>query len=450
VEIKICGNKRHKDFQLFKNLIKNIYICFNNWFWALYFNQRNTTPKESVVLLDLFLLKNGFNSDTTISDRYYTGLNDYLDKTQVKKIYYLPTLFGLRYPYDWFKQFRNIVKSESNIILKEFWIGWRDYVAAIYQSLTLYKAITTIPKWKGVDISSLIREELFLERGSYSLSSSFLLYISFKKYKKEGLRITGVVDWFENQVVDRALYLGMRQFYPQVKIKGYMGIFLEGYYAGSIPMPYEYQANILPDELLVIGSKYIANKREYCQEIKVSVAPAFRFQSVINFNQEIEKNKNKVILAMPMMINESRKIIELALKATLPEKYSWVVKIHPATLRDNLLSVLPGNVKKIFLFTNKPLVDLLQEASLLVTSASSVALEAVITGVPVAIVGNRSGPTINPLYGIVDDAYWSICYTPEDLINAIKKRPPMEGLNKSIYLERATSEKVLKMLSFEK
>ena len=449
-KIRICGNTRRKSFHLLKNLIKNIYICFNNWFWALCFNQKKVKPKGSVILLDLFLLKNGFNPDMTISDRYYTGLINCLDGDQKKQVYYLPTLFGLRYPHDWFQQFQNIVKSRSNILLKEFWLGWRDYLMAISQSLTLHKSITIIPKWKEIDISTMVEEELFLERGSYAISSSFLLYLSFKRYKDDGLRITGIIDWFENQVIDRALYLGVHKFYPQVETKGYMGIYLAGYYAGSVPMSYEYQAGILPNELFVVGRKYIANKRKYCQEIKVSTAPAFRFQSVINFYQETDIQKDKIILAMPMMIEESRQIIELAFKTVLPKKYSWIIKTHPATPYDKLLHSIPNKVINSFVFTDRDLVDLFQEAHLLVTNASSVALEAVVSGVPVAIVGNRSGPTINPLHYIVDNIYWSICYTPKDLINTIEKKAPSKALNTLSYFEPVTLKGVLKMLNFEK
>ena len=447
---EICGYTRRKSFHLLKKLIKNIYICFNYWFWARCFNQRKVKPKGNVILMDLFLLKNGFNLDMTISDRYYTGLINYLDEDQKNQVYYLPTLSGLRYPHDWFKQFHNIVKSRSNILLKEFWLGWRDYLMAIRQSLTLHKSIKIIPKWKEIDISKLVKEELFLERGSYAISSSFLLYISFKRYKDDGLRIEGIIDWFENQVIDRALYLGVRKFYPQVETKGYMGIILGGYYAGSTPMSYEYQAGVLPNELFVVGSKYIENKRKYCKEIKVSTAPAFRFQNVMNFYQDTEAHKDKIILAMPMMIEESRQIIELAFKTVLPKKYSWIIKTHPATPYDKLANILPDKVKNSFLFTDRDLVDLFQEAHLLITNASSVALEAVVTGVPVAIVGNRSGPTINPLHYIVDNIYWSICYTPEDLIDTIEKRLPTKALNTLSYFEPVTLKGVLKMLNFEK
>ncbi len=449
-EIKVCGKKRRKKFHLFRKLIKNIYICFNNWFWALYFNKEKIKPKGSVVLLDLFLLKNGFNRDLTISDRYYTDLINYLDTDQKKQVYYLPTLSGLRYPYDWFKQFRNIVRSKSNILLKEFWLSWRDYLMAISQSLTLHKSITTIPKWKGIDVSALVKEELFLERGSYAISSSFLLYISFERYKDNEVRISGIIDWFENQVIDRALYLGIRQFYPQVETKGYMGIFPAGYYAGSVPMSYEYRAGILPNELFVVGRKYVESKKKYCQELKVSIAPAFRFQSVMNFHQRVKIHKDKIILAMPMMLEDSKQIIELASRTILPKKYSWIVKIHPAMQYEELVNVMPDKAKNSFIFTDRTLVDLFQEAHLLVTNASSVALEAIIAGVPVAIVGNRSGATINPLHNIIDDIYWSVCYTPKDLVNTIETGVGVKALDTSLYLEPVTLKGILKMLYFEK
>jgi len=116
---------------------------------------------------------------------------------------------------------------------------------------------------------------------------------------------------------------------------------------------------------------------------------------------------------------------------------------------DCVKSVIPASTDARFTFSNEPIAELLQTATLLVTSASSVALEAVLCSVPVAILGNRSGPTINPLEGIVDEAYWSICYTPEALETAIWVEKPQKSLPVAPYLVAPTPEGVLDLLRFE-
>ena len=83
------------------------------------------------------------------------------------------------------------------------------------------------------------------------------------------------------------------------------------------------------------------------------------------------------------------------------------------------------------------------------TTASSVALEAILCNTHVAILGNRSGPTINPLDGIVHEDHWSICYTPSELMGLIDGETSSTTLESAPYLTKVTPEGVLEMLRFE-
>ena len=57
--------------------------------------------------------------------------------------------------------------------------------------------------------------------------------------KKSGLLIKKVVDWNENQVIDRSLNLAIRKYYPGVKILGYQGYVVSEYYVSHSPADYE-------------------------------------------------------------------------------------------------------------------------------------------------------------------------------------------------------------------
>ncbi len=446
LKIYDCG--RLKRFQVLTNLAQTIYACLNMWFWSKFVRRSPLPPETKLILLDLFLLKSDFDENGRVKDRYYPGLLDYLPRGIAERVFYLPTFFGLRLPWDWLNQFKNIYSSKNNVLVKEHWLLAVDYFWAIWKSLTLPNNIEHIPPWRGVNISSVVQEELLLDRGSFSLTQALLIFQSFERYKKGGIILEGVIDWFENQVGDRALHMGMKKYYPEVRVKGYMGFVGEGYYAGLSPVSYEYRAGTLPDELLMIGPAYIKAGNDTCAELVRTVAPALRFQDTIKFRQQSEVEKDSILLAMPMMLDEARRIIHLAIGTHLNKPYKWIIKMHPTTPQDQFLMLVPEANDARFEFSNQPLASLLQRSCLLVTSASSAALEAIVCGVSVAILGSRSGPTINPLEGIISMDYWSACYTSKDISDAVSRRFPEMQVDATHYLETVSKAGIERMMAW--
>ena len=144
---------------------------------------------------------------------------------------------------------------------------------------------------------------------------------------------------------------------------------------------------------------------------------------------------------MPLGIDEAQRILQLVASTALSEKYQWLIKFHPTVTKKYFEKMVPEMLHNELQCTTQPLTDLFQNTRLVFTSASSISLEAVVCGIPVAILGNRSGPSKNPLHGIVDQNYWSICYTPSDLRKAIFRTPPEKPLNNTNYLQNITPRK---------
>ena len=95
-----------------------------------------------------------------------------------------------------------------------------------------------------------------------------------------GAKIKKVVNWFENQPIDKGYIFGLRCYYPEVKIKGYQGFIISyDYNFNVIPTPYEVENKLCVDEVLVMGKKLTP----YFKNINVNVAPAFRFSFLTLF-----------------------------------------------------------------------------------------------------------------------------------------------------------------------
>ena len=344
--------------------------------------------------------------------------------------------------------FRNIASSPQNILVKEQWLTLSDYANALQLSVSLPSSIHTIPLWRNLDVSAIVQDELTLDKGSPALVQALLTEKSFKRYQQNNIQIHGVIDWFENQVGDRALDVGLRRWFPSVRIKGYLGFVPEGYYAGLAPVQCEQDGGVLPDELLLLGEVYIERQSKNVPTLRVHTAPAFRFQETLEHAAQGSNKKETVVLAMPMLLDEAERIVHMALQTVTEETY-FVIKTHPTISIEKFKQAIPESTDVRFTFSNEPIAKLLQTATLLVTSASSVALEAVLCSVPVAILGSRSGPTINPLEGIVDKEHWSICYTSDALEMAILAEKPRNSLPVAPYLVATTPEGVLDLLRFE-
>jgi len=238
-------------------------------------------------------------------------------------------------------------------------------------------------------MSDLAKDEIIHDQGGNSITQAILMYLSFKRYKKAGIDIIAVVDWFENQVIDRGLYLGMRRYFPNVYIKGYLGFVPEDYYLGIFPTDYENKAHLIPNELLVVGGAYINKMKQFCPNLKVSSAPAFRFKDVFDFQQKDNNIRNVILLALPMKADEIKRIMEIVTKVKLKKGYKWIIKPHPTSSNKDIKKLIPSSLNGVYEFSELPVTEIFRETQLLITTASSTALEAVACGIHVAIVGNR-------------------------------------------------------------
>ena len=130
-------------------------------------------------------------------------------------------------------------------------------------------------------------------------------------------------------------------------------------------------------------------------------------------------------------------------------EHDFIVKLHPVISKDHFLSIVPEANNKMFTFTSGQLIDLLSSADLLVSADSSACFEAVTCGVPVEIVGNNTGPTSNPLMGIIDPRYWKVCYTSDCVRSMLDESRRDIGLDADRLLTRVTEQSVADFLYCE-
>ena len=200
-------------------------------------------------------------------------------------------------------------------------------------------------------------------------------------------------------------------------MQGYKGFFIIEQHASQQPTCYESDLGTLPDCFYVV-SEYCKEKMlEVCNKLNVKVAPAFRFSHLFSTQDLRGTGQPIVLIALPIMFDEARHIVEVSIK--LANKMSgdvkFLIKHHPSYTKEIIEKHIPGINDPVFEYTDKIMPELLERVSVIISSASSVCVEAVAVGIPVAIHGNRSGVTLNPIPLNVPKDTWAVFYTSEQL-----------------------------------
>lgn len=380
--------------------------------------QKYNFENRQLVLLDTFILSDSINSGKYI-DRYYTGILEDLTSDKKRDIYFVPSFIGKFTK----KQLHQIYQnSKEQILYKHNYLQLSDYVQAIF-ALAKMKFPKNDFFFHGFNVTSLIKSEFDKTRYNASSFGGLLNYYFIKRLNEQQISIKLLIDWNENQPIDKGLIKGVRDFFPDTYIKGYQGFIISTDFNFYIqPTDFEIKNGVIPDEICVIGISLEKRIKKYSNNIKVTTAPAYRFQGVYK-KCSINVTNNKVLLvALPIGLNESYDIMNVLHKAfEYKTKYNYKIRIkpHPVLKINKLISLFRDKWNNNFEIAEGDFTEILVNSDMLIGNASTTLIEALSRGISVAVIGSQSGITQNPIPSFVDKNMWQLCYLPEELSYAI-------------------------------
>ncbi|GAH39931.1 unnamed protein product, partial [marine sediment metagenome] len=231
------------------------------------------------------------------------------------------------------KVFAEMRKSKQNFLVKEDYLEFKDYLFALLYPLRVNKLKIKYKDFSGLDIYPLVREEMANDRVSHSSIYSLLNYRFSRRLKENGVKLRIIINWFENQIIDHGFNSGFRKYYPESKLIGYLGVPLLDNYLSLFPTEQERICAVIPKEINVIGKGYINMVKEFCPDLQVKVAPAFRYSKVWNKrNYFPDKYKCSILVALPILTDESDEIIDIVLEAAHSiniKNCIFKIKLHP-------------------------------------------------------------------------------------------------------------------------
>jgi len=372
---------------------------------------------KPLTLIDVFAFT-GFIS----KDRYYNGLWDSLNNEQKESTFFVPTLvmIPLKKMVSSYKELRT---ADRNFLIKEDYLKLSDILFAVGHYFKLFKIKIRPTLVLGIDISSLVNEELSSMRGYTSAVESLLNYRFAKRIKEQKLNLRLVIDWFENQVVDKGWNAGFKEFYPDIPTVGYRGFISISQYLCSYPSEIEDNSGILPSRIAVTGKGLIDSTKEFATNLTIESSPAFRYQHVWD-NTKIETDSYyfTILVALSIVNEESINVLQLIknyLKSSDSNNLRFWIKSHPAVKNEKLkeqfvdwpddFNCVTGDFSKIIV-----------KSDLMISNASSTCMEALACGIPVIVVENIYGLSYNTVPDEIPQVLWRSCRTTDDIKNAIK------------------------------
>ena len=273
-------------------------------------------------------------------------------------------------------------------------------------------------------MSPIIKRELHENIGSTALFRALCEYRFIRRIANKRIKVKGVINWFENQVNDRALNLSFKKHFPNITVKGYQGFMPIKYYASLQPQEYEKQLGTIPDHIYVLNKVTSDLYKKSCPSLSIKIAPAFRFAHLFKMDAKNITSSKMILVALPGsgMENESIGILKSIIQALdfQDNNINFEIKIHPTCSKKDILDSVPELIHKNIKFSEESIPQLLVRSDLVISSASSVCVEAASLGIPVAVYGNRFGVTMNPLEKTSMDNISTIFYDDSDLQSFIK------------------------------
>ena len=413
-----------KSINIFLKNINTVYITFLRMFYKLKCAKKTKSFQKPLhdgflTLIDVFVFP-GYIS----KDRYYNALLENLSNTDKLSIYFVPTLTNIPQS-DISLAYKELRQSERNFLIKEDYLGINDILFSIFHFFRLYFLRIYPVYFLGVNISLLIKEEL-ITLNEFSGSVDALLNYRFaRSLRKNRIRLRLVVDWFENQVVDKGWNSGFAQFYSNIRRVGYLGFIPNKSYLCLFPSKFENSNNVLPSEFVVIGPKLIQSINEFDSSINLNVGPAFRFHYLWDEHYSNSDSSIYVILIVLPGIEEHAisllKSLKYSISKTDNTNKRYYIKSHPILDNDFISSKIKSAFPRQITIIQESFSQILFKSNLLITSGVSTAIyESFACGIPAIIYENQSGINFSSKPNNVPKQIWRYCKTPEDISNSIQ------------------------------
>ena len=360
--------------------------------------------------------------------------------------FFVPTIIKKNI-YEFISILKNL-NNTKNYLFKESFLTTSDFLYSVFYIFRKYKFIQKFKKYQSYDLSLIINDEINNNKDLYSILISLTNFRFVKRLKKNDFIINKVVNWFENQSMDKGWNFGFRTFYHKTELIGYQGFTAYPEYMCLNPTKFEEESNVIPKKIVSISKSYNNLRKEFFPNLNIITGPALRFSTL--FNKRIIKNKKFDVTIFLEGASKKRdlKIVNNFIRINKHFTHlSFFIKSHPILPIDFNVIKLPKN----FYILNYQFPYIAAKTNVAICyGSSSTTLEALSYDCKLIIPFDNLLDRKNLQYLKVDKQLYRICSNDQMLVNSInyfikngnKNTPKKNNRIKSILFNKTTKKNI--------
>lgn len=417
-------------------LAYDVLRSFVGWLGARVMLGREQLAKlqSTELLIDAYLYSDSISTAGDFRDKHLPGLYEWYQGHGIATAIY-PFPVGVPV-YQYLKLFHKMKTCSVPMLPFELLLRLGDIPCAAFSCLRRGLQSSGRHHFEDTDVTALIAGERF--RAATSGVLPLLLAVAPARLSDSAIKPRWFLDWFENQPIDRATVFGFAKTGCRVVALRLYSLY--PMFASLFTSERELLAGVCPANAWVSGVAMEEQLSRYDRLTNYARVPALRYGHLYTAgNQPSGRGASqgrKLALLLTHSAEESLAILDCTLSALLlmPELFAQViVKPHPdygmERLRKTVALRWPwADKSERFKWETRALATVLSEASVIISSGTSAAIEAVCHGIPVILIGRKAGLDMSPL-AEMDSRLWRTVYEPEDLATVLRQWVPTHPLS---------------------
>lgn len=377
-------------------------------FRRLLTSRRIPSPKIEDLEGATLLLSSYHLGNAQLGGEYYRSVFGDLPSRLVEsghKIAYMPVILR---DVDYRATLDVLVDANLPLALPHRFLTFRDVLAAVWSTLPRPPTINDSPRFDGMDIRPVMKEDLRRHWIRNEAADAWLMVPLAQRWAKAGANFARIIYTYENQPWERALCWQSKRSLPECRLTGYQ--------YGRVPnlllnwhlAPEEASFAPLPDRVVTCG-QYGAQRMDSTRfkPGSLQVAGALQFGGVMERYQTARELRNGdsttetagVLVATSYGQEEAAELVDLISRLSkagnIPVPVT--IKCHPQTRISRLEHLLEGPVPSNIPVSEEPLSNLIPDSSLMVYTSSGACFEALSQGIPVIHYRSRFELDMDPL-----------------------------------------------------
>jgi hypothetical protein len=342
----------------------------------------NIRPGQNeLIVLDTFFLCDRIIESNGFNELYFKGLDRFFEETS-KNYVYLPVFYGCN-RLNIFHKVLKILKRDRVPVLSEYQLlSVKDLLQLfIFMLAYPWHVLTFTSNLECAELASGIRQakhEMIetLDKVTFHSYSRYLqgrgiAYLPYKKIK--------LISWYENQVIDKNLYKGLRTNRDKVPIYGAQLFLYSNMDLNIIADEKEVIFDIIPDQIIVNGPFFVPEP----SSLNYVTGPSLRYDDQFRISLQRE-NRRDILVLLSYHRDDTENVLRMLSESDMSSR-RIVVKPHPATPIDEKKNLLRPD----WIVSNTSIYELFTRSKVVIGYASGSLLEAASIGIPVIRIKNN-------------------------------------------------------------